>query len=89
MSVNKFKQMQETYDANNYLWKDQPIDMGGRTIHQVGYVEFALHPQHETSCDSEIQTKEDFKNKFRKQLGSLALMSLNNTDKEEALEYQC
>jgi len=55
----------------------------------VHFVEFALHPQHETSCDSEIQTKEDFKNKFRKQLGSLALMSLNNTDKEEALEYQC
>jgi len=47
-----------------------------------------LHPQHETSCDSETQTKEDFKSKFRKQLGSLALMSLNNTDKKEALEYQ-
>jgi len=29
-------------------------------------IEFALHPQHETSCDSEIQTREDFKNKFRK-----------------------
>jgi len=41
------------------------------------------------TCDSEIQTKEDFKSKFRKQLGSLALMSLNSTDKEEALEYQC
>ena len=60
----------------NLLWTD------------IG-VAFALHPQHETSCDSEIQTKEDYKRKFRKQLGSLALMSLNNTDKEEALEYQC
>jgi len=33
-------------------------------------IEFALHPQHETSCDSEIQVKEDFnyfKNKSRKQ----------------------
>jgi len=43
----------------------------------------------ETSCNSEIHTKEDFESKFRKQLGSLALMSLNSTDKEEALEYQC
>jgi len=50
-------------------------------------VEFALHPQHEKSHASEIQTKEDFKSKFRKQLGSLALMSLNSTDKE-ALECQ-
>ena len=31
-------------------------------------VEFALHPPHETSRDPEIQTKEDFKSKFRKQL---------------------
>ena len=52
-------------------------------------VEFALHPQHERSCDSEIQTKEDLKGKFRKQLGSLVLISLNNKDKEEALECQC
>jgi len=29
-------------------------------------VEFALHPQHETSRDPEIQTKEDFKSKSRK-----------------------
>ena len=29
-------------------------------------VEFALHPQHETSCDPEIQIKEDLKRKFRK-----------------------
>jgi len=29
------------------------------------------------------------KSNFRKQLGSLVLMSLNSTDKEEALEYQC
>jgi len=31
-------------------------------------VEFVLAPQHETSCDSEIQTKKDFKSKFIKQL---------------------
>ena len=53
------------------------------------HVEFALHPQHETSCDSEIQIKEDLKRKFRKQLGSLALIPLNSRDKEEALECQC
>ena len=58
-------------------------------IMNVYCVEFALHPQHETSCHSETQTKEDFKSKFRKQLGSLTLMSLNRTDKEEASEYQC
>jgi len=60
-----------------------------RGVERLHRVEFALYPQHETSCDSEIQTKEDFKSKFRKQLESLALMSLNSTDKEEALEYQC
>jgi len=48
-------------------------------------VELALQPQYETSCDSEIQTKEDFKSKFRKQLGSLALMSLNSTDKKRSI----
>jgi len=52
-------------------------------------VAFALHPQHETSCDSEIQTKADFKSKLRKQLGSLALLPLNSTDKDDALDYQC
>jgi len=31
-------------------------------------VEFALPPQHETSCDSETQTKEDLKKKSRKRL---------------------
>ena len=31
-------------------------------------VEFALHPQHETSRDSETQTKEDFKRKSRKRV---------------------
>jgi len=49
-------------------------------------VEFALHPQHETSCDSEIETKKDFKNKFRKQLGSSPTTSLNSACKEETLE---
>jgi len=42
-------------------------------------VEFVLAPQHETSCDSEIQTKKDFKSKFIKQLGS----SLTNLIKEQ------
>jgi len=60
------------------------IGLRGMVFGEVD-VEFALHPQHETSCDSEIQTKEDLKSKFRKQLGSLALISLNNKDKEEAL----
>jgi len=50
------------------------------------HVKFALHPQHETSRDPETQTKEDFKGKFRKQLGSLPMISLNSKDKEEALE---
>ena len=49
-------------------------------------VEFALHLQHETSCDSEIQTKKDFKSKFRKQLGSSPTTSLNSEGKEETLE---
>jgi len=49
-------------------------------------VEFALHPQHATSRDSEIHTNEDLKNKFRKQPGSLSIILLNSQDKEEALE---
>jgi len=49
-------------------------------------VEFALHPQHETSRDSEIQTKEDLKSKFRNQLGSLSTTSLNSKGKEETVE---
>jgi len=40
--------------------------------------------QHETSCDPEIQAKEDLKRKFRKQLGGLLIISLNSKDKEEA-----
>jgi len=48
-------------------------------------VEFALHPQHEMSCDSEIQTKKDFESKFRKQLGSSPTTSLNSEGEEEAL----
>ena len=51
-------------------------------------VEFALHPQHEASCDSEIQTKKVLKRKFRKQLGRLSIISLNSKDKEEAFESQ-
>jgi len=45
-------------------------------------VEFVLHLQHETSRDPEIQTKEDFKSKFRKQLGSLSIVSSNSKVKE-------
>ena len=52
------------------------------------FVEFALHPQHEASCDSEIQTKKVLKRKFRKQLGRLSIISLNSKDKEEAFESQ-
>jgi len=42
--------------------------------------EFALHPQHETSRDSETQTKEDFKRKLRKRLRSFSMVSWNNND---------
>jgi len=49
-------------------------------------IEFALHPQHETSCHSDIQTKTDSKSKFRKQLGSSPTTSLNGEGKEETLE---
>jgi len=49
-------------------------------------VEFALHPLHETSRDSEIPTKEDYKSKFINQPGSLSIISLNNKAKEKALE---
>ena len=37
-----------------------------------------LSSQHETSYDSEIQTKKEFKSKFRKQLGSSPTTSLNS-----------
>jgi len=56
------------------------------TVSEVVGVEFALHPQHGRSCDSEIQTKKDFKSKFRKQLGSSPTTSLNSVGKEEILE---
>ena len=39
-----------------------------------------MHPQHETSRDSEIQTKEDFKSKSRKRLRSLSTVSWNSND---------
>jgi len=43
-------------------------------------VEFALHPQHETSRDSEIQIKEDFKCKSRKRYRGLSMVSWNSDD---------
>jgi len=46
-----------------------------------------LIPPHETSCDSEIQTKKDFKSMFRKQLGSSPTTPLNSDGKEETLEW--
>ena len=52
----------------------------------VPFVEFVLAPQHETSCDTEIQTKKDFKSKFIKQLGSSPITSLTNKDKKKELE---
>jgi len=52
-----------------------------------GNVEFIVHPQHETSFDSEIQTKKVLKRKFRKQLGRLSIILLNSKDK--AYEGQC
>jgi len=45
-----------------------------------------LNMKRETSRDSEIQTKKELKSKFRRQPGSLSIISLNNQDKEEALE---
>jgi len=50
---------------------------------KLGTDEFALHPQHETSCDFEIQTKKDFKSKFRKRPRSLSMISLNSSDWEQ------
>jgi len=64
--------------------KWSPLD-GAHKL-QVTVVEFALHSQHEASCDSEIQTGKDFKNKFRKQLESSPTTSLNSEGKEETLE---
>ena len=52
----------------------------------LGYVEFALHPQHETSLDSGIQIIKDFnylKSKSRKRPRSLSMVSLNSNDWEE------
>ena len=46
-------------------------------------VEFALHPQHETSLDSGIQLIEDvkyFNSKSRKRPRSLSMVSLNSND---------
>ena len=37
-----------------------------------GTVEFVLAPQHETSCDYEIQTKKDFKKQVHKATWKLA-----------------
>jgi len=54
-----------------------------------GPVEFIVYPQHETSFDSEIQTKKVLKRKFRKQLGRLSIISLNSKDKEKAYEGHC
>jgi len=54
-------------------------------------VEFALHPQHETSFESEKPPVEDFnhfRSKFSKQLRSLSIVSLNSNDKEEVLEHK-
>jgi len=59
------------------------------SIVKLPIAEFALHHQHETSCDSETQIKKDVKSKFRKQIGSLQTTSLNSKGKEEALESQC
>jgi len=53
-------------------------------------VEFALHPQHETSFESEKRPFEvfnHFRSKFRKRLRSLSIVSLNSNDKEEVLEH--
>jgi len=41
-------------------------------ICKLGNVEFDLAPQLETSCDSEIQTKKDFKNQVHKATWKLA-----------------
>ena len=57
-----------------------------KNLHDL--VEFALHPQHEASFDSEIQTKKVLKRKFRKQLGILSIRSVNSKDKEVAFESQ-
>jgi len=49
------------------------------------FVEFALHPQHETYLGSRIQLIEDFnfKNGSRKRPRSLSMISLNSNDWEE------
>jgi len=57
--------------------------------HTVG-VEFALHPQHETSCDSEIQMKKDFnyfKSKSRKRLRSLSTVSLEHHKSPHRMDW--
>ena len=51
-----------------------------KTFFKHAVVEFALHPQHETSRDSETQTKEDFKSKSGKRLRSLLMVLWNNND---------
>ena len=68
---------------NIRCWDKRVSDTG---VGLVVAVEFALHPQHETSLDSRIQIIKDlnyFKNKSRKRPRSLSMVSLNSNDWEE------
>jgi len=75
--MNKFSKMKvHSWTYNHCLF----VSYLTSVVFEFGWVsdtvEFALHPQHETSCDSEIQTKKDCKSKFRKQLGISPTTSL-------------
>ena len=56
-------------DVRKFSLKDTPKS-GISSLHRWNAVdatvEFVLTPQHETSCDSEMQTKEDFKKQVQK-----------------------
>jgi len=68
MSTSMKKLLIFIYFMNSTLLKNDTRRLQFHIVERN--VEFVLAPQHETSYDSEIPAKEDFKSKFRKQLES-------------------
>jgi len=76
-------QRQHSSQASSTLGNTPNLNIGSQTKEIL--FEFALHPQHETSRDYEIQKEEDLKSKFTKQTGSLSMISLNSKDKRRSI----
>jgi len=69
-----------------FIWKNFCLPGYLTLLLAVVLLSSRLHPQHETSCDSETQMKKYVKSKFKKQLGSSPTTLLNSECKEETLE---